>query len=130
MKLKVTVKDDMAKVAKAAKKGNFTSLTHVAASIRRTAIGFIRRSKRAAPEGQPPTTRKGLIKKAMFFHVDKQAERAVIGPRYSVIGDAVAAQEFGGTYKGGTYPKRPVMGPALQQSLPRLPAKFKGSIGP
>jgi len=124
-----TWKDETHRVKRAAKKGNFNSIGHAAASIRRAAMRLIRRSKtKPSPPGQPPRTRAGLLRKAIVFDVDKRRERAIIGPRASVVGTAGAAHEHGGQYKGQRFPQRSFMGPALETSAPRLGRHWKGSI--
>jgi phage gpG-like protein len=128
--MKIKVKSDFRpkRVTNAAKKGNFNSLGHAAASIRRAAMSLIRRSKRPARKGDPPKTRRGKLKRAIFFDIDRNKETAVIGPSAAKVGKVGGAHEHGGIYKGADFPRRPFMGPALETSAPRLPRHWRGSI--
>jgi hypothetical protein len=128
MRLRFTWKDETKRVKRAASKGVFKSLGHAAATIRRSALGFISKSKDASRPGQPPHSRRGALKRAVLFKVDKQRETAVIGPRASIVGLSMTAHEYGGQYRGQTYPRRPLMGPALEKNAKRLPRSFRGSI--
>ena len=58
-----------------------------------------------------------------------QNERTVvIGPAESVIGNAMAAHEFGGRYKRERYPARPLMGPTLTSTAPKLAQFWRDSV--
>lgn len=130
MKVKVTIKDELKKIEKAARStGPFQSLGHAGGTIRKSALLSIRKNKKSSKPGQPPHTREGQLRKAIFYAVDKAAQTVVIGPTKSKIGEIGGVMEHGGTYKGGQYAPRPFMGPALEESLPRIPAHFTGSIG-
>jgi hypothetical protein len=85
-------------------------------------------SAAAAPVGSPPHSRRGLERRAERYDVDAEAESAVIGPRASVIGQAMQAQEFGGEYQGRKYPLRPSIGPALEREEHLLPTGFSGAV--
>ena len=61
--------------------------------------------------GTPPNTRRGLLKQSLLF-----------------IGTAMTAHEFGGIYRKRHYPKRPLMGPTLEKTLPKLPALWENSV--
>lgn len=87
--------------------------------IRKEAQRSIRRGKRASTAGEPPRTRKGKLRRAIFYNVESGG--VVIGPGYSKFGTAGEAHEFGGHYKKQTYPKRPFMGPALKRVEPKMP---------
>ena len=97
--------------------------------------------------GTPPNTRRGLLKQSLLFGVEKQRQSVVIGPAESFIGTAMTAHEFGGIYRaesfigtamtahefGGIYrkrryPKRPLMKPTLEKTLPKLPALWENSV--
>lgn len=102
---------------------SFKNLGHAGASVRLVAKRSIRKRKKPSPEGTPPSTRKGQLRRAIRYKVEKQREAVVIGPDASIVGTAGKAHEFGGRYKREVYPKRPFMGPALaivQSRLPRL----------
>ena len=119
---------DARKVRKKADAGTFKSLNHAAAAIRLTARRSIRRSPKESAAGTPPHTRRGLLKRALLYNVDKSRMRAVIGPAYSIAGRSGSAHEFGGKYYGRKYPKRSFIGPALRKQESRIPRFWSASI--
>jgi phage gpG-like protein len=121
---------DARKIDRAARKASITSLGHAAAAIRKAARKSIRRRKRPSRPGQPPSSPKGKLKRAraILYAVDKHKQAAVIGPTATMMGQAAAAHEHGGRYKQQDYPARPFMRPALQETAPRLPRHWAGSI--
>lgn len=121
--------DELKKVSEAADKAVGRNLFKSAGKIRRVAVGSITRSPDASAPGTPPHTRRGDIRRAILFDVDRSKRNAVVGPRYSVVGPAAAVQEFGEEYYGVQYPERPFMGPALDEVAPDFAAGFSGSIG-
>ena len=125
---KVKTKDETTKVLAKAKQGNFKSLGHAGAAIRLTAKRSIRKRKKASPEGQPPSTRRGQLRGAIMFDVEKHKGLVVIGPDHSKVGASGSAHEHGGRYKRQRYPKRPFMGPALEKTQDRLPKLWAGSV--
>ena len=129
MKLTIRTEDKTRDVAKAAEAANYQNLGHAGASIRRTMVKGIRKSERYAKPGKPIHTRAGLARKAIRFAVDREAETAVVGPRASIIGDALSVHEHGGRYRRRRYLKRPFAFPALLESIPRLGPTWSGTIG-
>lgn len=125
--LKVKIVDETKNVEKAVEKASFTNLGHAAASIRKKAIASIEKSDKSSAAGSPPHTRQGELRKSIAYDVEDQFA-AVIGPRASVVGESGAAHEFGGRYKGGDFPERPFMGPALEDSLDRFHESWRGSV--
>jgi hypothetical protein len=119
---------DARKVRKKAEAGTFKSLNHAAAAIRLTARRSIRRSPKESAAGTPPHTRRGLLKRALLYKVDKGKMSAVIGPAYSIVGRSGSAHEFGGKYYGRKYPKRAFLGPALKVNKPRISRFWSASI--
>jgi hypothetical protein len=119
---------DARKVRKKAEAGTFKSLNHAAAAIRLTARRSIRRSSKKSSSGTPPHTRRGLLKRALLYNVDKAKMRAVIGPAYSIAGRSGSAHEFGGKYYGRKYPARSYMGPALRINKHRISKFWSASI--
>jgi hypothetical protein len=119
---------DVREVKKKAEAGTFRSLNHAAAAIRITARRSIRRSPKESSAGTPPHTRRGLLKRALLYNVDKSRMRAVIGPAYSIAGRFGSAHEFGGKYYGRKYPARSFMGPALKIQSKRIPRIWANSI--
>lgn len=79
-----------------------------------------------SPPGSPPHTRRGQLRRAIVFAATNDS--AVIGPRYSVVGHAAEAHEFGGRINRNKYPERPTMGPALNRNLARFASDWAGTI--
>jgi len=119
---------DVETVRKRAEQGSFRSLSHAAAAIRLTARRSIRRSESYSAPGRPPHTRRGLLRGAIVYGVEKHAGRALIGPTYERVGTSAMAHEFGGKYRRERYPKRSFMGPALEKVAPRLAGFWAGSV--
>jgi len=125
----------------------FRSFQHGAASTRKAARASIKTAPKgqktggrrkggkkvrravhqAAPAGSPVRTQRGAYRKAIVY--DANEDGAIIGPRASVIGTSGQAHEHGGSYRGGKYPQRPVMGPALELGAERFAANWEGAIG-
>ncbi len=126
--MKARTRFDKARIAKASRDGSIKSLGHGAATIRLIARRSIKRSAEPSAPGKPPHTRKGQIKKAILYEVEKAEQRAVIGPEFSVVGPSAMAHEHGGRFRGGRFRKRPFMGPALVKTTPRLPRMWAGSV--
>jgi phage gpG-like protein len=116
------------RVRNAAERASYRNLGHAGASIRLTARRSIRRSKNPSKEGKPPHTRKGQLKRSLRYAVDRQRERVLIGPTFTVVGRSAMAHEFGGKYKKQRYPARPFMGPALEKSKNRISKLWANSI--
>ena len=115
-------------VERKAKDGSIQALDHAAAAIRLTARRSIRRSAKYSDPGTPPNTRKGQLREAILYAVEKENATAVIGPTFEAVGLSATAHEFGGEYMGDRYPARPFMGPALEVIRPRLPGFWEGSV--
>lgn len=132
------------RLEKEAGRSAYRNFFHAAASVRKSAQQSIdnappasterRRRRRRGPRrltpsraGTPIHTRRGQARRAIVFAADEKG--AVIGPRYSVMGKAFAAHEFGLKYMGQDFPERPTMAPALEESLDRFADQWRGSIG-
>jgi len=126
--LKVKTTSALSTVATKAQQANFRNLGHAGAAIRLVARRSIRRRKAASLPGTPPSTRRGQLKRAIRFAVDKQRGVVLIGPDFDVVGTAGKAHEFGGRFRRERYPKRPFMGPALDKVKDRLPSMWAYSI--
>ena len=120
--------DSTRKVARRTKQGSIKSLGHAGASIRTVARRSIRRRKSASAEGKPPHTRKGQLRSAIFYSVEKSNDQVVIGPEHGKVGRSASAHEHGGRYRRQRYPRRPFMGPALEKTKDRLPRMWAGSV--
>ena len=126
--VKVKTTFDGKAVRKAAKTGSIQSLGHAGGAIRMTAKRSIKQRKTESPEGTPPHTRKGQLRRAILYAVEKDKQTVVVGPDVSIVSTAGMAHEFGGQFRGERYPKRPFMGPALEKTKDRLPRMWAGSV--
>ena len=130
------------KVIAATDKATRSVLSRFGAFVRRTARSSIRRRKKAAPPGRPPSSHTGLLKKFIFFGYDASRKSVVIGPaKLSGKSSGIPRTlEMGGssvteiTKKGKPRQKkiaiaaRPFMGPAFEKEKPKLPAMWRDSI--
>ena len=114
-------------VARAAKASQDV-LRRMGAYVRRVAQSKVRRSPGPSAPGSPPHTRKGLLKRAILFGVDRRENRVLVGPGFRFVGTSMMAHEFGGGYKRQRYPKRPLMGPALRESAPHLSKMWEDAV--
>lgn len=142
LNLKIKFIDETKKVIKKAQQGNFKSLSHAAASIRKDVIesiedhsdedeknvkinGKVYFYRKKSKPGTPPFShRRHGLKDSIVFDVDKQEGTAFIGPNFRQIANLGQVHEFGGIRYGRKYPARPFMGPALKRAKPRLPAMW------
>jgi phage gpG-like protein len=116
------------RIRNAAKKASFKNLGHAAAAVRLTAKRSIRRNKKPSSAGTPPHTRKGQLKRSLRYVVEKDKERALIGPTYTMVGRSAMAHEFGGKFRKQRYPKRPFMQPALESNKRKISKIWANSI--
>ncbi len=121
-------KDETKRVLKRARESSFKSLGHAGAAIRMTARRSIKRGGGKSQEGTPPHTRKGRLKNAIMYAVERERQTVVVGPDVGMAGTAGKAHEFGGRYRKENYPKRPFMGPALEKLKNRLPKEWANSV--
>ena len=126
--LKVRTEDRSKAVLARAKAASIKSLGHAGAAIRLTARRSIRRGEKPSPPGAPPHTRRGQLKRAIRYAVEREKERVVVGPEHAVVGPSGMAHEFGGRFRGDRYDRRPFMGPALVKIRDRLPRRWAGSV--
>lgn len=126
--VKIQVVDDTKRVKDAAEKAAYRSLQHAAASIRKAAQESIVMSREPSPPGSPPHTRRGLLRRSIFYSATK--ESAVIGPAFSRIGTGAEPHEHGGRVRGRKekFPQRPLMGPALVKNLGRFASSWRGAV--
>ena len=118
------------RVDKAVDKGAFSSFSHAAASVRKSAQESIVPSNTPGPAGGPVRTKRGrgggLAKRAILFKADKRG--AVVGFSASRIDQAIEVHEHGKRRGGVLFSKRPTMQPALERSLARFHREWKGAI--
>ena len=128
--MKVRIEFDERRILACVRSGNNTALRRAGAYIRKAARNRVSTLERSSAPGSPPHSRRGLLKTSILFGVEKRASTAVIGPAETVIGTAMKAHEFGGTYRKRRYPKRPLMGPTLERTASKLPAMWENSVIP
>lgn len=118
---------DFGRVQRAVDQAAFRNFGHAAASIRKDAQASIETSPEPSEPGTPPHTRRRKhLQRAIRFAADK--EGGVVGPVYSVVGEAGAAHEHGETFRGDEFAERSYMGPALERALPRFASDWRGSV--
>lgn len=117
------------KVDKAAERSIYKNIRNAAFSIRKFIRESIKKSPEASEPGEPVATRgrKGNVKNSIFVAAD--ADTALIGPRFSFVGDAMEAHEFGKRRGENRYEARPTSGPGLTANTDRFAESFRGSIG-
>lgn len=110
--------------------------------VRTVAKNSIKRvGKKAAPSkpGQPPKSRKGLLKNFIFYGFDLAKRSVIIGPQkiYGLKGKAPSVLEYGGTVKskrGKTHitsskvSARPYMGPAFREGKKHLASLWSNNV--
>ena len=131
--MKHTAVFDTAKMKAAADRSVFESVNAAAMEVGKTARASVRtkvkKNRKASRPGQPPRTKGGLrgLRRAIRTgYVDK--ETRVVGPAYSIFGNAGHVLEFGGKRGNTVMQARPFMGPALEANLDRFANKFVGSF--
>lgn len=87
----------------------------------------------ASKPGQPPKTRKGTIKKQLFYAFDPGRESVVIGPiLFAPKNNAPETLEYGGQTTIGPQKvyiaARPYMGPARDKVMPQVAGFFRDSL--
>jgi len=100
------------------------------AFVRLVAQRSMRRRKTASPPGQPPSVRKGQLRKFIFFSLDERKKSVVIGPTLLRSDSPVPAlHEHSGVRRYGArvakYPKREYMKPAFREGLKKLAQFYK-----
>jgi len=126
--MKFSMQFDPKPIDRAVQKAKFENFRHAAQSISKDAKESLVKAEGPSEPGSPPHTHKRVfLRRAIAYRYDK--ESAVIGPRASIVAQAGAAHEFGGEYKGETYPERPFMQPALERAIPRFAGSWAGSVG-
>lgn len=110
--------------------------------VRRVAKNSIKSAgKKGTPSkpGQPPKSRKGLLKNFIFYGFDLAKRSVVIGPQkiHGLKGKAPNVLEYGGRVKGKSkkghitsskVSARPYMGPAFEKSKKKLSGLWSNSI--
>lgn len=134
---------DSAGVLAAVSKARRKVLSKCGAFVRRRARSSIRKRKKSAPPGAPPSSHSGELKRLLFFAYDFATQSVVVGPvpfaGSKAGGDRRAPEllERGGpvtrrTKSGAAtvhrYRGNPFMKPALDAELPKFVSQFKNLI--
>lgn len=128
--MSVKLEDLTRNVVKATDRAAFRNFSHAAARISKDVKASIEKDDDPSEPGEPPHTRgRGGHNLRGAIRFDATKEDAVIGPLASYVGQAGAAHEFGGEFRGQTFPARPFMEPALLANLDRFANEWEGSIG-
>jgi len=93
VKAKISTEQVVAKVRKA----SISNLRQAGAYIRGIARKSIKVSPKYSPPGKPPRSRKGRLKDAIIFAVEKDQQRVVVGPTATDVGQIGRTHEQGGT---------------------------------
>lgn len=128
--MNVKIVSNIEAVLKRAREGTFKTLGYIGGTVRKIAQNSIKIDPEPSAPGSPPHSRKGLLKKAIVYAVDREQQNVVIGPTVNVIGDAGSPHEHGGDFRGKPYPARPFMGPALDKLANNLDKMWKNSVKP
>ena len=114
----------VARVAKASE----DVLRRMGAYVRTVARRKVKPGDKPSPAGTPPHSRTGALRRGILFGVERRRASVVVGPSERFVGTSASAHEFGGAYKRERYPKRPLMGPSLKESAPRLARMWQDAV--
>jgi len=103
-------------------------LRRAGAYVRRVAQRKVVTSPKPSQPGQPPHSRHGLLKRGLPFGLERDGKSVLVGPGFRFVGESMSAHEFGGKYRRERYPKRPLMGPSLKESVPHLARMWDGAV--
>lgn len=125
----IKIFETFSRVHEAADRAIYKNVRHAAFSIRKYIRDSIKKSPQAAQPGEPVATRgkRGNVKNAYFAAIEP--DNAIIGPRFSMVGDVMEAHEFGNRRGENTYAARPTAAPGLEANQDRFAGSFRGSIG-
>lgn len=138
---------DRKAVTTAADRAKRAVLSKAGAFVRQSARNLIRRRKRSARPGEPPSSHTGVLRRFIWFGHDRQRDTVVVGPTLLSAargGESDGANtvpellEFGGrvtrrdrrTGRRVTrrYGGNPFMGPALEKEADNFPALWRDSV--
>lgn len=126
--LKVRTIFTPSRIMRPAKSASLKNLGKAGGYLRLVARHSIKRSKKPSLPGTPPHTRRGQLRRAIMYAVERERMDVVIGPEYGSVGTSGMAHEFGGRYRSERFDKRPFMGPALTKTKDKLPQLWANSI--
>ena len=126
MKCEVEFDEDglVARIAKASRE----FLKRAGAYVRIVARRKVLTSPKPSLPGQPPHSRRGLLKRGILFGLERDGKSVLVGPGFNLVGESASAHEFGGKYRRERYPKRPLMGPSLKESAPHVAKMWQGAV--
>ena len=126
MKCEVEFDEDglVARIAKASRE----FLKRAGAYVRTVARRKVLTSPKPSLPSQPPHSRRGLLKRGILFGLERDGKSVLVGPGFRFVGESMWAHEFGGKYRKERYPKRPLMGPSLKESVPHLAKMWDGVV--
>lgn len=108
-------------------------LSKAGAFIRISMRRLIRRRRRPATPGSPPSSHEGTLRDLIFFGYDDRLQSVVVGPsidRASKRHKPTVPNllEFGGAVDGKHYAKFPFARPAIEQNIDKFPGLFANSV--
>lgn len=132
---------DIRKLQDAADRAELQALSKFGAFVRRRAMSSIRTRKAVSKPGFPPSSHTGILKRFIYFFVERDLKNVVIGPIKLGRGadDAPRLLEYGGSAllrrrdrkqqaKKGNYRQRPFMAPAFAIEIAKAPELLRDSI--
>jgi hypothetical protein len=95
--IQVVIRDETKKVERLLAAANKTQLAAAGAYLTGIARRMIKTSPEPSAPGHPPHTRKGQLRRAIVFGVERDGHGVVVGPTRNGIGLIGHTHEFGGT---------------------------------
>jgi len=135
------VVDQDERLRKAIRRAGFFALRRLGFLVRKRAQESIEPSAAPSEPGEPPHTRAGSgrhggrqrstsghLPKAILYDTEDNPPAVIIGPSEDLIGKVGRPMEHGGEFRGRTYPRRPFMGPALEEEEGELPGFLASNL--
>ena len=132
-----------AKIQRALDRATRRALSKFGAYVRRSARSSIRKRKRSALPGKPPSSHSGLLRRFIYFAYDMSHESVVIGPvlLHGSLRGGISPKagttvpellEYGGLAESRGrpvhYSAHPYMGPAFEKEIPKFPSLWRDSV--
>jgi hypothetical protein len=121
-------------VIRALDRADRSILSRIGAFIRTRARSSMRRRKKSAAAGQPPSVHVGDLRQRLYFGYDVATRSVVVGPVKFGSGDVPNLMEFGGTVtrrgRALHYLPHAYMGPALraETAAGTIPPQWRNSV--
>lgn len=127
---------DRAGVQRKVKDGTKSVLAKAGAFVRQRAKTSIRKRRRIATAGSPPSSHAGQLRDLLLFGYDERTSSVVVGPqlfRHRSNSTVPGLLEFGGITHDArgrrlNYRAFPYMGPALEKEKGKFPGLFSGAV--